>query len=116
MLDVYFAARFLQLRDRVPDEGHDRSTASTLARLREAASLDEETFRALGEGYALLRALDHRLRLLVGRSTRLPAAEDHPLLGDLARLSGYQSSTGLLGDLAARMSAVRDAYERITRA
>jgi glutamate-ammonia-ligase adenylyltransferase len=27
MLDVYFAARYLQLRDEVPDEGDDRSTA-----------------------------------------------------------------------------------------
>src|SRR5688572_473779 len=30
MLDVYFATRFLQLRDEVPDEGFDRSTRATL--------------------------------------------------------------------------------------
>ena len=35
MLDVYFASRYLQLRDEVMDEGDDRSTAFTLDRLRE---------------------------------------------------------------------------------
>ena len=34
MLDVYFASRYLQLRDEVPDEGEDRSTAFTLERAR----------------------------------------------------------------------------------
>ena len=36
MLDVYFAARYLQLRDEV-FEGDDRSTIFTLERLREEA-------------------------------------------------------------------------------
>jgi glutamate-ammonia-ligase adenylyltransferase len=116
MLDVYFASRFLQLRDHIPDDGEDRSTTATLTRLRAAGSLDDEDLRALGEGYALLRALDHRLRLLAGRSTRLPNVGDHPLLRDLAELSGYPSATELLRDLAARMKAVRAVYERITSA
>ncbi|HST53058.1 MAG TPA: hypothetical protein VLJ61_13690 [Pyrinomonadaceae bacterium] len=114
MLDVYFAVRYLQLRDRLPDEEGDRSTNASLLRLREAGSLGEEDFRVLGEGYALLRELDHRLRLLVGRSTRLPSAQDHPTLRDLARLSGYTSAAALAADLDARMKAVRAAYERIT--
>src|SRR5258705_1965372 len=33
MLDVYFAARYLQLRDDLADEGENRSTMTTLARL-----------------------------------------------------------------------------------
>jgi hypothetical protein len=44
MLDVYFASRYLQLRDEVLDEGDDRSTAFTLERLREEGSLTEDDF------------------------------------------------------------------------
>src|SRR5207244_459015 len=33
LLDVYFATRYLQLRDNVPDDGDDRSTAHVLDRL-----------------------------------------------------------------------------------
>ena len=114
MLDVYFAARYLQLRDRQPDAGEDRSTGATLKRLRAAGSLSEGDYEALREGYLLLRRLDHELRLLAGRSTRLPAAQDHPVLRDLARRARFGSPAELTKELAARMSAVRAAYERIT--
>ncbi|HKR01751.1 MAG TPA: hypothetical protein VJT09_13815, partial [Pyrinomonadaceae bacterium] len=46
MLDVYFSTRYLQLRDRVPDEGTDRSTRAVLERLLEAGSLAEEDYAA----------------------------------------------------------------------
>jgi glutamate-ammonia-ligase adenylyltransferase len=116
MLDVYFAVRYAQLRDRQPDEGDDRSTRATLVRLREAGSISEGDFEALCEGYALLRGLDHDLRLIAGRSTRLPTAEDHPVLCDLARRARYETVAALRAELAARMAAVRAAYERITTA
>jgi glutamate-ammonia-ligase adenylyltransferase len=115
MLDVYFAVRYLQLRDHIPDSGDDRSTRASLLALREAGSIDGDDFDALCEGYTLLRELDHRLRLIAGRSTRLPVAEDHPVLRDLARCTGYDSASALAADLAARTSAVRAAYERITK-
>ena len=115
MLDVYFAVRYLQLRDRLPDSGEDRSTQASLLALREAGSIGQDDFDALGEGYALMRELDHHLRLIAGRSTRLPFAEDHPVLRDLARRTGYASAAALAADLTARMSAVRIAYERITQ-
>lgn len=114
MLDVYFAARYLQLRDDVPDESDSRSTLATLARLRATASLGEEDYTSLAEGYTLLRALDHHLRVLVGRSTRLPAAVDHPVLRDLARCAAYPSVSALLAELEVRMNGVHRAYERIT--
>lgn len=114
MLDVYFAARFLQLRDNLPD-AEDRSTRATLVQLREAGSIGEEDFEALCEGYTLLRRLDHHLRILAGRSTRIPAAQDHPLLRDLARCAGFESAATLAATMAARMSAVRAAYERVTK-
>ncbi|MCA1630931.1 MAG: hypothetical protein LC785_08480, partial [Acidobacteria bacterium] len=114
MLDVYFAARYLQLRDSVADEGADRSTHATLARLRDAGSLDTDTHRALSEGYATLRDLDHSLRLIAGRSSRIPAAPDHPLLADLARALHLDTPAALLETLRARVTDIRAAYDRVT--
>ena len=113
MLDVYFATRYLQLRDNVPDDEADRSTGRTLARLRATNSLDEADYGTLQEGYAYLRTLDHYLRLIVGRSTLLPAA-DHPALSDIARRMAYTSTGALLEHLNAHMKHIRTAYDRIT--
>ncbi len=114
MLDVYFAVRYLQLRDDVRDEGADRSTRTTLARLKDAGSLDADTYRTLSEGYATLRALDHHLRLIAGRSSRLPSAPDHVVLRDLARSVGHDPAASLTETLRARMADIRAAYDRIT--
>lgn len=113
MLDVYFATRYLQLRDNVPDTGQDRSTRATLERLRAAGSLTEPDFSLMDESYAQLRLLDHALRLIVGRSTRLPAP-DHPSMKDIARRTGHTSSTDLMKTLASHMANIRAAYDRIT--
>ncbi|MFL6211223.1 MAG: hypothetical protein ACJ74W_20405 [Pyrinomonadaceae bacterium] len=115
MLDVYFAARYLQLRAAVPDEDTERSTAATLARLHAAGALGAAEHRALTDGYACLRVLDHHLRLIAGRSTRLPAAPDHPLLADLARALRYDTGAHLLDAVNTHMQAIRAAYDRITR-
>ncbi|CAN5570283.1 bifunctional [glutamate--ammonia ligase]-adenylyl-L-tyrosine phosphorylase/[glutamate--ammonia-ligase] adenylyltransferase [soil metagenome] len=113
MLDVYFATRYLQLRDDVSDEGEDRSTATTLKRLRATDSLNEEDFTALSSGYALLRSVDHHLRLILGRQARLPAA-DHPALRDIASQLGFVSAVDLHEVLSETMKSIREAYLRIT--
>jgi glutamate-ammonia-ligase adenylyltransferase len=113
MLDVYFATRYLQLRDRVPDRSGDRSTSTTLERLHQAGSLSDQDYAAMSDGYALLRTLDHHLRLVVGRSTRLPQA-DHAALRDIARIMRYSSSTALADALTHHMENIRAAYDRIT--
>jgi glutamate-ammonia-ligase adenylyltransferase len=113
MLDVYFAVRYLQLRDDIRDEGEDRSTTATLERLREVESLGEEDYVALSDGYALLRSVDHSLRLIAGRSTRLPAA-DHPVMRDIARRLGYSSANALTEALKDHLTSIRAAYARIT--
>jgi glutamate-ammonia-ligase adenylyltransferase len=113
MLDAYFATRYLQLRDDVRDEGDNRSTPAILERLRLAGSLNEEDYAALNNGYATLRSLDHYLRLIIGRSTRLPAA-DHPALRDIAISMNYTSPDALITDLTAHMANIRAAYDRIT--
>jgi glutamate-ammonia-ligase adenylyltransferase len=114
MLDVYFAMRYLQLRDNVRDEGDARSTPAVLERLRAAGSLDEQDYAMLDHGYGVLRTLDHYLRLIVGRSTRLPAS-DHVALRDIAVSMNYASASALITDLTAHMTNVRAAYDRITK-
>jgi glutamate-ammonia-ligase adenylyltransferase len=114
MLDVYFAARYLQLRDCVQDDDEDRTTLATLWLLRAVGSLNEADFRALDEGYTLLRSVDHQLRLIVGRSARLPLPE-HPASRDIARRLGYNAAAELMRELTARMTNIRTAYDRILR-
>jgi glutamate-ammonia-ligase adenylyltransferase len=92
MLDVYFAARYLQLRDEVLDEGEDRSTSFTLDRLREEGSLSEEDFEVLSSGYSLLRSIDHNLRLIMHRSTRLPDP-NHVAAKDIATRAGFNKQS-----------------------
>ena len=111
MLDVYFAARYLQLRDEVLDEGEDRSTIFTLERLREEDSLTDDDFETLSGGYSLLRKIDHNLRLIVGRSTRLPDP-DHVIARDVANRMDVDSAE-LQQTLIARMKEIREAYNRI---
>ena len=112
MLDVYFTARYLQLRDEIPDEGDDRSTAFTLERLRQEGSLSEEDFSVLSAGYDLLRAVDHNLRLIVGRSTRLPDP-DHATARDVATKMEFESAEELGEVLTDQMRSIREAYNRI---
>ena len=114
MLDVYFAVRYLQLRDNVPDDEADRTTLGMLKRLRDAGSIDEENFRALRDGYRLLRSVDHETRLIVGRSATLPATA-HAAFADIARRLGYETEQTLSAELQSRMKDIRAAYERIMR-
>jgi glutamate-ammonia-ligase adenylyltransferase len=111
MLDVYFAARYLQLRDEVLDEGEDRSTIFTLERLREEGSLGDDDFETLSTGYSLLRKIDHNLRLIVGRSTRLPDS-DHVIARDVAKRMEVDSME-LQRTLIEQMKGIRSAYNRI---
>ena len=113
MLDVYFATRFLQLRDDVSDEGKDRSTATTLERLRGIDALGDEDFEALSDGYRLLRSIDHHLRLILGRQARLPAV-DHPATKDIATQLGFGTAHDLHETLVESMRSIRAAYDRIT--
>jgi glutamate-ammonia-ligase adenylyltransferase len=113
MLDVYFAARYLQLRDEVPDAGEDRSTAFTLERLREEGSLSEDDFSVLSSGYNLLRSIDHNLRLIITRrSTRLPDP-NHAAAKDVATRVGFESVHEMQQTLNDQMEAIRAAYDRI---
>ena len=113
MLDVYFATRYLQLRDDVPDEGENRSTLATLERLEASGSLETSDYEALSAGYELLRSVDHHLRLIAGKVAALPST-DYPAYKEIAKRLGFDSPARLSETLRDRMLAIREAYDRIT--
>lgn len=114
MLDVYFAARYLQLRDDVADEGEDRSTGATLERLEATGSLEVRDYEALSGGYGLLRSVDHQLRLIVGKVAALPST-DHPAFREIAKRLDFESVHELSEPLIERMQAIRESFDRLTR-
>ena len=113
MLDVYFATRYLQLRDDLADEGDNRSTLAALARLEANGSLETRDYDALGQGYELLRSVDHQLRLIVGKVAALPAS-DYPAFKEIASQLDFPTPNELSESLRERMRAIREAYDRIT--
>jgi glutamine synthetase adenylyltransferase len=86
---------------------------ATLSRLEINNSLDERDFEALNEGYALLRSVDHYLRLIVGRVATLPSI-DHSESGEIAAKLGFRNAVELHEALTERMQAIRATYDRIT--
>jgi glutamate-ammonia-ligase adenylyltransferase len=115
MLDVYFATRYLQLRDDVPDEGEERSTLATLERLAATGSLETQRHQSLSCGYELLRSVDHQLRLILGKVAALPSM-DSPAYREIAKRLGFESPNELSETLRERMLAIREAYDQITGA
>lgn len=112
MLDVYFAMRYLQLRDNIPDEPDDRSTPYMLERLKSNGSLTADDYADLSNGYDFLGSLDHNLRLTVGRTTRLPLGNQTALATIAARM-GLTASSDLLEQLALHRISIRSGYENI---
>lgn len=110
MLDVYFAMRFLQLRDNVPDDAENRSTRAMLRKLRENGSLDEADFQAFDDGYDFLSCLDHSLRLTVGRTNRLPVANPSAMRTIVERMN-LASTNDLLEKLTFHRLEIRSAFE-----
>ncbi len=123
MLDVYFAMRYLQLRDNVQDGGeesariddgatNDRSTGFMLARLRSRGSIEEATYNELFAGYNFLLALDHNIRLTVGRTTRVPLGNENAL-ATISHRMGRGSSADLLEQLTIHRLNIRAAFDAI---
>lgn len=112
MLDVYFAVRFLQLRDNVPDADKNRSTIFVLQKLFENGSLNGEDFQKFSEGYEFLAKLDHNLRLVIGRSTRLPLANQNSLR-IISKRMNLASTSELLENLTLHRLNIRTAFENV---
>lgn len=112
MLDIYFAMRFLQLSRKIPDDDEDRSSDFMLRKLKERGALSAEDFTAFHEGYEFLSAVDHNIRLTVGRSTRLPLA-NLKALGIIADKMKLGSVDELLETLTIHRLNIRKVFDGI---
>jgi glutamine synthetase adenylyltransferase len=104
----------LQLRDNVPDDDTDRSTQFVLNSLVERRSISKELYEELNAGYEFLSALDHNLRLTIGRTTRLPAGDLHTL-DTIASRMGLDGPSTLLQELTIHRLNIRSAFETILK-
>jgi glutamine synthetase adenylyltransferase len=112
MLDVYFAMRYLQLRDNVPDVAGDRSTAHMLGVLAERGSIAADDHKTMLAGYRFLSSLDHHLRLTVGRTTRLPAA-NIKAMDTVSQRMELASPGQLIERLTLHRIGIRAAFENV---
>jgi [glutamine synthetase] adenylyltransferase / [glutamine synthetase]-adenylyl-L-tyrosine phosphorylase len=113
MLDIYFAIRFLQLRDNVPDDPDARSSDLMLQRLRKRGSISQADFDSLHSGYRFLSLLDHAMRLIIGRSYVVPHS-GHPHLPQILARLGLSSVSGFSEALAVHRISIREAFDSIT--
>jgi glutamate-ammonia-ligase adenylyltransferase len=112
MLDIYFATRFIQLRDSVRDDADARSTSATLRKLHANGSLNDQCFRDLSEGYSFLADLDHAIRLFHGRTTKLKAA-NQKVMSAIATRMGFLTPAEVPEQLSLHRIAVRRAFDHI---
>jgi glutamate-ammonia-ligase adenylyltransferase len=118
LIDVEFAAQFLQLA-----HGHAHpsirtgSTPVALVRLRQAALLREPDYEALSKGYAFLRRVELRLRIVHDFAIdHLP--DGGPTLAQLARRLGYggpDPGGRFLSEYARVTESVRAAFDAVVR-
>jgi glutamine synthetase adenylyltransferase len=111
MMDVYFATRYVQLRDEV-DFPPELGTAGLVRHLERVGSLDGEAAAAFAEGYGLLRGLDHHVRLIGDRHA--PSLPESPDFADeAAAATGFAGPAEFRSALAEAMERVRETFERI---
>jgi glutamate-ammonia-ligase adenylyltransferase len=112
MLDIYFAIRFLQLRDNISDDAANRSSGHMLEILHKNGSLDDREYSNLQAGYNFLSNLDHQIRLTIGRATLLPKA-NLPALEKIAIRSGLSSYQQLIEQLSIHRIGIRESFESV---
>ncbi len=112
LLDVYFVVRYLHLLRKGGGNSASRSTAAKLEEFHADGSLSEQDFAGLSEGYAFLSELDHNIRLMIGRVSRLPRA-NQPALERIAGRMNAGSAAKLLEQLTIHRLNIRAAFESI---
>ena len=118
LLDVYFAVRYAQLRFGIRDEEDDRSTTAAITRIAKDIELENVSdpnvtvWASMRDGYVFLSELDHAVRMVVGRSSRLPIAKPK-LLEKIACMVGINDVEELLKSLQFHRITVREAFEKI---
>lgn len=112
LLDIYFAVRFLQLANGDAIAPEVRSTSAKLAAFHAAGLLSADDFASLHAGHAFLSALDHTIRLIVGRSSRFPRA-NHTAVEHIAERMSLRSVDELYQQLALNRINVRSAFDNV---
>ena len=113
LIDIEFSAQYLQLvHGPNHPEMHTSSTTKALSMAAELGLADDETCRVLIDGYAFLRRLEHRLRIVHDRSEQhLPT--DPIEMEKLARRAGYDDGEQLIDDFQMWSKALHEAYRNI---
>jgi glutamate-ammonia-ligase adenylyltransferase len=118
MVDVEFIVQYLQLRHgRDFPRVRSVSTLEALQALHACSLVSDEDFHALFDGYAFLRNLENRLRIIHDYSmNQLGGPKGY--LNKLARRLGYDErlrhpGEALIADYERITGAVRQVYERI---
>ena len=112
LLDVYFIVRYLHLVKKSANSTGDRSTAVRLKEFQASGLLSDANFTDLNEGYTFLSALDHNIRLAIGRISRLPTA-NQPVLERIAAKMRAGSISDLLEQLTIHRLNIRNTFENI---
>ena len=118
LLDVEFAAQFLQMRHGYDHAVHTQETGEALDALAQRDYLEPATYDALREGYRFLRRLEQRIHVLRGRGSSVIDSRG-PGLRALALRMGYRDAPGapaadtLLARYRDVTENVRAAYARV---
>jgi glutamate-ammonia-ligase adenylyltransferase len=91
-----------------------RGTLAALSALAQQGIIPEEEHRSLGEAYAFLRALEHRIQVHQERQTHVLPQRDEDL-NRLARTMGLSGGEALLSTLDRHTGNVRAIYGRLFR-
>jgi glutamate-ammonia-ligase adenylyltransferase len=111
LVDIEFAAQFLQLAHAAEGGPLASNTAQALAAFREAGTAPK-AISALEEAWALQQALTQLLKVALEDNPD-PAAEPKPFRALLARAGGARDFRGLQSRLAKAKTAARAAYQEI---
>lgn len=110
LLDIYFVVRYLHLLNVGLVDPAIRSTSGRLDAFLRAGLVSPADHAALREGHAFLSALDHNIRLSIGRSSRFPRANPAVLERIASRMS-LGSPEELAETLSIHRMNVRAAFE-----
>jgi glutamate-ammonia-ligase adenylyltransferase len=108
IVDVEFAAQWLQMKYGADPRVRTTDTETALAALEACGYLDASTAAVLREGYAMLRRLEQALRVVHGTSASL-IEEGAPGVAALARRMGFRDGT------TTASHALFERYRAVTR-
>lgn len=114
LLDIYFVARFLQLVHPEVIGTDARSTISKLGLFHRADLLADEDYEALSDGHRFLSTLDHNIRLLIGRSSRFPRANQAALEAIATRMK-LAAVSELGQQMAFHRMNIRAAFDNVLK-